>query len=481
MAITSGSEPEIRIQFKSAQFQYSIVYVIITFIVLLFLNIYCSKVSQQLFYSSKETSMIEKCNLAANEIASLEALNGNTIANAITGFENLNVTRVIVTDEKGQAIYDSIETFSVVDQYVLFPEIIRALAGNDVFYWSYHDGAMQSNAAVPVYSYGTLIGCVYMMEYDAAQGTLIATLQNNILTITFILEIIVILFSFFFSNTYSRRLRKIMESIRTVREGDYSHTVEIGGNDELRSLSNEFNDLIERLQTSENKRSQFVSDASHELKTPLASIKLLSDSILHNEMDSETVKEFVEDIGNEADRLNRMSQKLLTLSKIDYQSEDCVEISYIAPTVERVARMLSENAKSNEISVILDIEQDCPIRILEDDLYQIIFNLVENGIKYNIRGGQLLISLQHKNDDVVIRIEDTGVGIPQEALSHIFERFYRVDKARSRSTGGSGLGLSIVRNMVERNGGKIKVESSVGKGTAFYLTFPVYSGEEDSK
>ena len=425
--------------------------------------------------------MIEKCNLAANEIASLEALNSSTVANAITGFENLNVTRVIVTDAKGEAIYDSMDEISVVRQYVLFPEIVRALAGNDVFYWNYHDGAMQSNAATPVYAYGTLIGCVYMMEYDTAQGTLIATLQNNILTITFILEIIVILFSFVFSNAYSRRLRKIMASIRTVREGDYSHKVELGGNDELRSLSNEFNDLITRLQTSENKRSQFVSDASHELKTPLASIKLLSDSILQNDMDTETVKEFVEDIGNEAERLNRMSQKLLTLSKIDDQPDNCHEISYIAPTVERVVRMLSENAKSNEIRILLDLAQDSPILILEDDLYQIIFNLIENGIKYNIKGGKLSISLHRKEDDVVIRIGDTGVGIPQEALEHIFERFYRVDKARSRSTGGSGLGLSIVRNIVERNSGKIKVESFVGEGTVFYLSFPVFETEEDSK
>ena len=422
--------------------------------------------------------MIEKCRLAANEIAGLEALNGKTVAEAVANFENLNVTRLVIADQDGKAIYDTLEIVSSSDKIVLFPEIVVALEGNDVFYWNYHNGVMKSTAATPVYSYGTLIGCVYMMEYDTEQGALIATLQNNIFTISLFLEIFVILFSFAFSNTYSRRLRKIMTSIRTVRQGDYSHKVEIGGHDELKTLSTEFNDLITRLQTSENKRSQFVSDASHELKTPLASIKLLSDSILQNDMDSLTVKEFVGDIGNEADRLNRMSQKLLTLSRIEGQPNGNCEIIYIAPTVKRVVRMLSVIAEENQISITTDLENDCPILILEDDLYQIIFNLVENGIKYNVNGGRLTIALERQEDNATIRIMDTGVGIPEESIDHIFERFYRVDKARSRSTGGSGLGLSIVRNMVERNNGKIHIESKVGKGTAFTLTFPAFDAEE---
>lgn len=422
--------------------------------------------------------MIEKCKLASSEIARLDVLNSNTVADAVSGFEDLNVSRLIITDQNGQAIYDSLSNLSIVGRYVLFPEIITALEGNDVFYWNYHDGAMQSNAATPVYAYGTLIACVYMMEYDTAQGTLIATLQNNIFTITVILEIVVILFSLLFSNKYSRRLRKIMTSIRNVRQGDYSHRLEMDGRDELNSLSNEFNDLISRLQVSEKKRSQFVSDASHELKTPLASIKLLSDSILQNNMDVETMREFVSDIGNEADRLNRMSQKLLTLSRIDSQTDRDRSIIYIAPAVDRVVRMLSGIACDSNITVKKNFEKDSQILIFEDDLYQILFNLIENGIKYNSKNGVLTITLEQEADTAIIRISDTGVGIPPESIDHIFERFYRVDKARSRSTGGSGLGLSIVRNMVERNHGAISVESETGKGTIFTITFPIFDTQE---
>lgn len=434
-----------------------------------------------MFYDSTKASMLEKCNLVSAEISQLEVLTTKTVGNSISNFENLNVSRLVITDRNSCAVYDSIRELSVENKYVLYPEIVSALSGNDVFLWNYHDGVIQSSAAIPVYAYGSLLGCVYITEYNTTQGALIASLQNNVFTITVFLEILVVFCSIFFSSVYSSRLRTIMTSIRTVRKGDYSHKLELRGHDELNLLGNEFNALIERLQISENKRNQFVSDASHELKTPLASIKLLTDSILQNEMDPDTIKEFVEDIGNEADRLNRMSQKLLSLSRVDSQQSEAFEIVRIEPTIERVIRMLSALALERQVAIQTEIQEDSPVLVMEDDLYQVVFNLVENGIKYNQTGGKLLLSLTRDEDNSVLRIQDTGVGIPEEALSHIFERFYRVDKARSRSTGGSGLGLSIVRNIVERNHGSITVESELNKGTAFTLRFPIFDIEEDAK
>lgn len=474
MAITSASKPK-TVRYVGTQFRYALLYVIITFAVLLFLNVYCSNMSQELFYKSKEASMIEKCQLTAAEISALEVINPTTTAGAVTQMANLNVTRLVITDQTGVALFDSENSDSSVGQTVDFPEVIQALESYDVFASDYRDGAIQSWAATPIYAYGTLIGCVYITEYDAEQGALIQSLQSNILAITLILEVVVILFSAAFFYAFSRRLRRIMTSMRIIREGDYSHKVKMGGHDELTVLGDEFNDLTERLQTSEQKRRQFVSDASHELKTPLASIKLLSDSILQNDMDIETVREFVGDIGNEADRLNRMSQKLLSLTRTEQPEEDSdYTIINIAPTVERVIRMLSVIADENSITIQANLENNCPILILEDDLYQIIFNLIENGIKYNTPGGTLTVTLSRQEDNARLRIADTGVGIPEEALGHIFERFYRVDKARSRKSGGSGLGLSIVRSMVNRNRGKIYVDSTVGKGTVFTVVFPVF-------
>ena len=460
---------------------YAIIYVVITFLALLFLNIYSSKVSQELFYNSKEASMIQKCKLAATQISSLDALNANTVADAVADFQDLNVSRMIITDQRGKAIFDTDEVATLTTQYVLFPEITHALSGNDVFYWNFNDGIMRSTAATPVYAYGTLIGCVYMIEYDRSQGTLFATLQNNIFTLTLLLEIVVIFYSLIFSNTYSQRLKRIMTSIQTVRKGDYTQRIKLHGRDELTQLGNEIDNLTQKLRISEEKRSRFVSDASHELKTPLASIKLLTDSILQNDMDTETIREFVTDIGNEAERLNRMSQKLLTLSRIDGQPEHAFEVTLISPTIEQVVRMLNRYAAEREIQIVKNIIKDSPILIIEDDLYQILFNLIENGLKYNKANGTLTVTLEQENQSAVIRIADTGEGIPAESIDHIFERFYRVDKARSRSTGGSGLGLSIVRNLVERNNGSISVRSEPGNGSVFTVIFSIFDAAEDDR
>ena len=477
MVIISENKASRYSGYSKTQFRYGMTYVVITFVVLLILNIYCSQTCQELFYESKKTSMVEKCLLASDEIGKLEVLNPTTVAQAVSQMESLKVTRLIVTDTSGSALFDS--AGEAAGTYVLFPEILTAMEGNDVCSWKYHDGTVDTRAAAPIDYSGTMVGCVYITEYDTVQGGLIQSMQRTVLRISLLLEAVVILFTILFSFTFSRRLNRIMTSMRIIQEGDYTHKVNMGGNDELTILGNEFNDLTERLKNSEEKRSRFVSDSSHELKTPLASIKLLADSILQYDMDLETVREFVGDIGDEAERLNRMTAKLLSLTRAEDAASQESEIIYMAPTVRRVARMLKQNALQSKVSFQLDLDSDTPILILEDDLYQIVFNLMENGIKYNQPGGILSVRLYREEDNAVLQVSDTGAGIPEDALSHIFERFYRVDKARSRATGGSGLGLSIVRTIVQRNRGEIQVYSVLGQGSTFTVTFPAFDAEVD--
>lgn len=480
MAIISKSNSSGKIRFNNTQIRFGLIYVAITFVVLVFLNLYCSSTSQQLFYQSKKASMQETTQVVASAIGNLDLPNKESVSATVRSLSNLNYTRLVVTNSSGVAVYDSLSDQIPSGTYYLYPEIVEALQGNDIFTYEYHDGAIESQAAAPILSYSTLTGCVYIMEYDTQQGALIKSLQTNILTASLVLEGILLASSILFSAFFTHRLRRIMNSIRTIREGDYSTKVHLNGNDELSILANEFNDLTDRLQESEQRRRQFVSDASHELKTPLASIKLLADSILQNDMDMDTIREFVTDIGDEADRLNRMSYKLLSLTKIDAAAENDCEIVYMTPTIERVVRMLSAIADNAVVTIQTEIIQDCSILVQEDDLYQIIFNLAENGIKYNVPGGKLCIRLDRKNDNAVLQVRDTGVGIPANSIEHIFERFYRVDKARSRQSGGSGLGLAIVHDMVKRNRGHISVESRVGEtsGTTFTLEFPVFDVEE---
>ena len=421
--------------------------------------------------------MIEKCQLASDELSTLDVWNNATVSGVLSQLESLRASRLIVTDQSGLCIYDS--TGTELGSYTLFPEILGACQGNDVFSWRYHDSAMISRASTPIVTGGTIVGCVYAAEYDSAQGAVIDLLLGTIARITVVLEIAVIVFSMAYSRHFSRRMSAIMNSMHIIQQGNYTEKVSVGGNDELTVLANEFNDLTERLQTSEEKRRRFVSDASHELKTPLASIKLLTDSILQNDMDAETMREFVEDIGSEAERLNRMTAKLLSLTKVDSQEAPESELIHMAPTVSRVVRMLRPVAERSQVTILTQLEQDSTILITEDDLYQIVFNLIENGIKYNGPQGTVTVSLGRNADSAWLKVADTGMGIPPESLSHIFERFYRVDKARSRQSGGSGLGLAIVRAIVNRNRGEIQVDSCPSKGTAFTVTFPMFDTEVD--
>ena len=469
-----------KLRYGSNQIRYAAVYIVLTFLVLLFLNFYTSETSQQVFYRSKHTAMMDKILMVSSAVGEQEVLNTDTAAAAIAPLGNLKVARLIVTDDAGRMVYDSREGMEH-SALCLFPEVVQALRGNDVIAIDYHDGVMVSRAAAPILSRNALTGCAYILEYDAEQGQLIRMLQNNILTITVLLIAVIVIFSLINARVFTGRLRRIMESMRIIREGNYAHRVKMGGHDELTALGKEFNDLTDKLRQSEEQRRQFVSDASHELKTPLASIKLLSDSILQNDMDVDTVREFVADIGDEADRLTRMSEKLLSLTRFHPDEGSDCEITYFRPTIERVLRMISTTADMACVTLYDDIREDASILILEDDLYQIIFNLAENGIKYNVPDGTLTVGLRREEDNAVLTISDTGMGIPPESVDKIFDRFYRVDKARSRQSGGSGLGLAIVQEMVERNRGTITVTSSdtPPTGTTFTLTFPVFDVEED--
>ena len=475
MAITSENNPSGSYRYRSSQFLYAMTYVAVTLAVLVFLNLYCSAISKRLIYRSKEHSLVEKCHLAADELGTLEELDAFAISQILGKMESLTVTRLIVTDPGCAALYDS--ALTAAGQRILLPEVLQALEGEDVFNGDYQKGVVICRAATPITHGGKRIGCVYMTEYDPVRGALVRNLQIHVFQITAVLEVFVLLFALIYSARFGLRMSRIMNSMRIIQSGDYSHKVVIGGSDELAMLGREFNDLTDRLQLSEQKRTQFVADASHEIKTPLASIKLLSDSILQNDMDAATMREFVADIGAEAERLNRMTEKLLALTKLDSSPSSEVEIIHMAPTVRRVSKILLPTAQAAGVTVELHLEDPCPVLLLEDDLYQIVFNLMENGMKYNVPGGKLEVRLFREGDNAVLTVSDTGTGIPEEALPHLFERFYRADKSRSRATGGSGLGLSIVHAFVQNNGGTIRAQSTLGKGSCFTVTFPLFDTE----
>jgi len=248
----------------------------------------------------------------------------------------------------------------------------------------------------------------------------------------------------------------------------------VNGNDEIGKLADAFNDMSTKLMKIDDERKRFVSDASHELKTPLAAIKALVEPLISSDnVDISVYKEFLKDINSEVDRMTRLVNELLVLARIDKirsienKTENISEIAY------NVVENLEAIAKQKGVSLIFESDKNIFADVDADRFYRMIYNVVENGIKYTPSGGTVKLNLNSDDKNVYITISDTGIGISQETLPKVFERFSRGDTARSQKTGGFGLGLAIVKEIVDLHKGHIDVKSTVGKGTEFYITVPI--------
>lgn len=469
--------PTERVPFwRSIQVKFALTYILIVAAVLSLLNTYPLLVSRDLVITSKETSLQSQAGFIAGALAVSETLTEEGVEQAMEDLGPMTFNRIMITGPTGLVLYDTEEVGNARGHYALLWEITTALrdTGNDVFRCEYRDGAFRSWAVAPVAYRNMVIGAVYLHERDTEQASLLLGIQNNLRNISFMICAVALVMSVIVSGAITRRIAALLRAIRIVREGEYGHRVVIKGGDELSQLAGEFNELTGRLQTTEEVRRRFVSDASHELKTPLASIRLLTDSILQTgDMDPATVKDFVSDIGEEAERLTRISEKLLTLTRMDSAvavAEVPVDVKRV---VEKVEHMLTPLADEGEVTVETDLQEDCMVLATEDDLYQIAFNLMENAVKYNLPGGSVTVTLRGAGDLVTLTVEDTGVGIPEEDLGKVFDRFYRVDKARSRQSGGTGLGLSIAKEIVARHEGVLELVDREGPGLSVRMELKI--------
>lgn len=457
------------------QVKYAMTYIVVIAAVLVLLNTYPVLASQNLIFKSKETSLLNQAAVVASALVGLENLTAEGVEQVMNQLDDGGLTRILITDAAGMILYDTVEGGGTLYQFALVREVADALRGNTVCYSEYLNGQFQSRAAWPVVYRNMCIGAVFLYEEDAEQAALLQGMQSNLRSVSLVVAAVVLVMSAVFSKALAGRIGTLLRAIRIVREGNYNHRVQLKGGDELAQLADEFNRLTDRLQTTEEVRRRFVSDASHELKTPLASIRLLTDSILQSEhMDAATAREFVTDIGEEADRLTRISEKLLTLTRLDAQLEVERTPVDLGAVIEKTKHMLLPLARAGEVALECSLEDNCLVYATRDDLSQVVFNLMENAVKYNLPGGRVMVYLRREEDEVVLRVEDTGVGIPEEDLDKVFNRFYRVDKARSRAAGGTGLGLSIVRSTVWQHGGTVTAGRREPEGSCFTVRFPVW-------
>ena len=458
---------------SSSQIRNALAYMAVTVLVLVFLNIYSASASRDLMFKAKCSSAQDKLKVVTSSFSGVDALTQETAEQIISVIGDMNVTRLIVTDSEGLAVYDSASENNIRGKYVLYPELVRALDGQAVFYSHYTTGAFLSRAAMPVMNSGRTVGAVYVCESDGERAALIGSIQRRLATITIGIGAAALVVLWFSIKMLTRRITQLADGVRTVQRGDYSFRLTLSGHDELTELGQEFNSLTERLETTEAQRRRFVSDASHELKTPLASIRLLSDSISQSaDMDSTTMREFVADIGSEAERLQRTTEKLLDLSRRDDGVQPDVTIVDLQQAVHGTLHLLRPLADRSSVTITCLMSEGVTVRASEDDIYHIVFNLVENAIKYNLPGGDVTVRVETRGEQSVLSVADTGIGIPEADRPNIFNRFYRVDKARSREHGGSGLGLSIVHDAAALYGGVVTVDGVEPHGTRFTVTFP---------
>ncbi|MBQ2830313.1 MAG: HAMP domain-containing histidine kinase [Oscillospiraceae bacterium] len=462
----------------SLQFKFGLSYILIIAAVLGVMNTYPLLVSQDMTFRAKQSTLQNSVSVMVSSLSGIDRLSAENVPDAMSASEATGISRILVVNDAGLVVYDSRETMDAVGRYAFYSEIVQALSGNDVFHCAYDGTSFKSRAASPVTYRNQTIGAVFAYEYDAEQAMLLRTLQTNLRTISLAVGAFVVLLSLVLSKMFTRSIEDVLAAIAHLREGAYGARAEVRGNDEIAEIAKEFNAMAARVQTNEDERRRFVSDASHELKTPLAGICLLTDSILQNEqMDSGTVREFLGDIREEAQRLSRITEHLLRLTRLDSNAVGAAERVLVAPVVERTVRMLSVIAQEKDVSLSCDIPRGCAVFATQDDLHEIVYNLMENAIKYNHAGGEVCVAACEDGNVCVITVEDNGVGIPEDDMERIFERFYRVDKMRSREAGGTGLGLSIVRDTARRRGGSVTAERREGGGTRFTVRLPLARGE----
>ena len=445
-------------------------------LLLLLLNLFPIVSSRDAVFQEKERSISGKASVLSTSLAKLDKPDRDSVAEVLGLLDITGFGRTGVVDEVGEAVYES--AGSQVGE-LESGDIITALDGKTVFRSDYNGENFLSSCAIPISRQGAITGAVYLLERDTERAEIIQDTQSQIRVISVIVILVVVALALVFSSTIIRRIQALAVSMRIVAAGDYSHRLHTTGRDELSDLGREFNQLTERLDSTERQRRRFVSDASHELKTPLASIRLLSDSIVQNEnMDAATMREFETDIGNEAERLKRSTEKLLDLSRLDDDIQvmpEPVDMKQVAVDAMVLLRPLADE---RQVRIRCDLADGCVVMATVDDMFHIIFNLIENAIKYNVTGGSVFLSLRGDEEEIRFTVEDTGIGIPEEDRYNIFTRFYRVDKARSREAGGSGLGLSIVHDAVKAHGGSILVGENKPQGSRFTVSFPRPTAEE---
>ncbi len=394
---------------------------------------------------------------------------------------NLYDGRILIIGGNFKAIKDTNGVSA--GKIIVSEEVIKCFKGQKVVNYDSKNGYIEMTTPITETVTDEETGA----NTDVVRGVMLSSVSTDTIAMTmriigrvaWTIDIVVIAIVFaiamLFSRVLTKPFNKVTGAISEVGEGFTDEALSVPDYAETEHIVDAFNKVLARMRALDESRQEFVANVSHELKTPITSMKILADSLMEGpDKPVELYREFMEDIAGEIDREDKIISDLLTLVRLDKTNTDLdLSSNSINAMIEMILKRLKPIAAGAGVELIFESAREVVTGVDEVKLNLALTNLIENAIKYNRPGGSVYVSLDCDHQYFTVEIKDTGIGMPEEALEHIFERFYRVDKSHSREIGGTGLGLSIARNIIMMHRGTVSVESVTGEGSVFTVKVPL--------
>ena len=412
------------------------------------------------------------CNLIIKENY-LNDTGSQTVNTKLEMFADLYNGRVLLADRDFKIVGD---TFHTEEGKTLLSSLaVKCFKGEKASNFDLKSKVLE--VAVPVQSPDVqqIQGVMLMTISTIEIGDMMAELEQKGMMLIGIIVVLSIFLSWLLSTILVKPLARVTKAIEDLTDGMQDDAISVPDYTETELITDAFNKMVNRMKILDESRQEFVSNVSHELKTPLTSMKVLADSLVGQQgVPEELYQEFMGDITAEIDRENKIITDLLSLVKMDKKAAD-LNITHmdINQLLEDILKRLRPIADKRNIDLILDCFRPVEADVDEVKFTLAISNLVENGIKYNVNDGWVRVSLDADHKYFYVTVADSGMGIPEDSIERIFERFYRVDKSHSKEIGGTGLGLAITRSAIAMHHGAIKVFSKEGEGTTFSVRIPL--------
>lgn len=477
---------------KSLRFRIFVILVIVSYVPTLLMRYGILQNYEERAVSLRIQEVENQTMILANHLATnnyLQDTSSETINAELLQLSNLYDGRVLVIDQNFNVIKD---TYGISEgKTIISEEVIRCFKGKNTSNYDGENQFIEMTTPITLSAEAAGMEILKPLEEGSTENQIVGVMLTSVATdnittnieildgkasiLQLLLLILTVTLSWIISRVLIRPFEQVTASISAVKDGFETEALDVSDYLETEHIITAFNELLKRMRVLDESRQEFVSNVSHELKTPITSMKVLADSLIAQEdVPVELYKEFMTDIADEIDRENKIINDLLSLVKMDKTAADLnIESVNINELIELILKRLRPIAGQKDIDVIYESVREVTAEVDEVKLTLAISNLVENAIKYNEEHGYVKVTLDADHQFFTIVVEDNGMGIPEESKEHIFERFYRVDKSHSRKIGGTGLGLAITRNAILMHRGAIGVESEEGKGTAFFVKIPL--------